>query len=181
MKTDSTVTLSSNGRYWQAFYYDAMGGRHAKSLGSKNRLSKRQAKVGCDRLAAKLKLNPALARKCKPLSLGDYLKRYLNHRTDVKPTTLELHRLTGDYLLAFFPDDIKIDRMTRPMASDWRAALASGKLSLTYKRKKMGEPSVCIHVRNAKTTFNHAVQKEPILSRNTASGATSRSSAGEPG
>ncbi|MHC4519198.1 MAG: tyrosine-type recombinase/integrase [Planctomycetota bacterium] len=163
MKADSTVILSSNGRYWQAFYYDEMGRRRAKSLGPKNRLSKRQAKVACDRLAAELRLNPAVAQAYKPPSLQDYLERYLNHRTDLKPATLELHRLTSDYLLAFFPGDIRINRMTRPMASDWRAALASGKLSLNSKRKKMAEPSVCIHVRNAKTMFNRAVQEDIIL------------------
>ena len=39
MATTSTVTLSSNGKYWQAFYYDSMGKRRAKSLGPKSRIS----------------------------------------------------------------------------------------------------------------------------------------------
>lgn len=163
MKTNSTVILSSNGRYWQAFYYDEMGRRRAQSLGPKSKLSKRQAKVACDRLAAKLQLNPAVAQASKPPNLRDHLERYLSHRTDLKPSTLKLHRLTSQYLLAFFPGDVRINRMTRPMASDWRAALASGELSLNSKRKKMEEPSVCIHVRNAKTIFNHAIQEDIVM------------------
>ena len=58
MMVNTTVTLSSNGKYWQAFYYDVTGKRRAKSLGAKSKLSKRKAKVLCDRLAADLQVNP---------------------------------------------------------------------------------------------------------------------------
>ena len=39
MNNGSTVTVASNGRYWQAWYYDACGRRRAKSLGAKKKLS----------------------------------------------------------------------------------------------------------------------------------------------
>ena len=151
MKTGTTVTLSSNGKYWQAFYYDTTGKRRAKSLGPKRKLSKRQAKVMCDRLAAELCLNPAIADSRHSPTLEKFLKRYLDNRTDLKPATKDLYEQTKEYLLRFFDGGVRIGRITRAMAADWRAAMASGKLVLNRKGKKNKEASVCIHVRNAKT------------------------------
>ena len=163
MSAKSTVVLSSNGKYWQAFYYDTTGKRRAKSLGSKKELSKRQAKVKCDRLAAKLTLNPGIANSGRPTNLGVFIQRYLNSRTDLRKSTLELHRLTGDYLREFFGEDIYIDRIDRAKASNWRAALAQGELSFHRTKTTMAESSVCIHIRNAKTMLNYAVRDDLIL------------------
>lgn len=49
------------------------------------------------------------------------------------------------------------------MVSKWRADMAKGKLSLRQKGKIPSEASVCIHVRNAKTMFNQAVNDDLIL------------------
>lgn len=163
MKTNTTVTLSSNGKYWQAFYYDISGRRRAKSLGPKKELSKRKAKVMCDRLAAELCLNPARAGNNHSPVLERFLERYINNRTDLKPATKDLHRLTKEYLLMFFDGSIRIDRITRAMAADWRASIASGRLILNRKGRKNKEASVCIHVRNAKTAFSHAVSEDLIM------------------
>jgi hypothetical protein len=100
MKADTTVVLSSNGKYWQVFYYDGSGKRRAKSLGPKKKLSRRKARILCDRLAAELQLNPARAGFGKTPHLGEYLQRYLASRTDLRAGTLELHELTARYLLA---------------------------------------------------------------------------------
>ena len=163
MKTNSTVTLSSNGKYWQAFYYDTSGRRRAKSLGPKKELSKRQAKVMCDRLAAELCLNPSRAGNSHSPTLERFLERYVDNRTDIKPATKDLYEQTKEYLLMFFDGSIRIGRITRAMAADWRAAMASGKLVLNQKGKKNKEASVCIHVRNAKTAFNSAVSEDMIM------------------
>lgn len=163
MRTNTTVTLSSNGKYWQAFFYDAFGRRRAKSLGSKKEVSKRKAKVMCDRLAAELCLNPARAGSNPSPTLEKFLERYINHRTDLKPATRDLYKLTKEYLLMFFDGGIRIDRITRSMAADWRASIASGRLILNRKGKKNREASVCIHVRNAKTAFNSAVREDLIM------------------
>jgi len=160
MARDKTVILSSNNNYWQAFYYDSMGKRRAKSLGSKKKLSKRQAKVLCDRLAAEIQINPGRAGTGKTFRLGDYLSRYLESRTDLRPRTLELHELTAKYLLAYFNTEMRINRITRAAASDWRATLAKGKLTHTTHPV---EATACIHVRNAKVMFNHAVRDDLIL------------------
>jgi len=163
MSIKSTVTLSSNGKYWQAFYYDSTSKRRAKSLGPKKKLSKRQAKVICDRLAAQFCLNPAIADSRGSPTLEKFLKRYINNRTDIRPSTKELYELTKKYLLKFFSSDIRIGRITRVMAADWRAAMANGKLVLNVKGRRIAEPSVCIHVRNAKTIFNYAVREDLIM------------------
>jgi len=163
MTIKNTVTLSSNGKYWQAFYYDSTGQRRAKSLGPKSRLSRRQAKVLCDRLAAELCLNPARAdSRCSP-TMESFLERYINNRTDIKPATKDLYEQTKQYLLKFFDSDLRIDRISRLMTADWRAAIASGKLVLNKKGRKITEAAVCIQVRNAKTMFNHAVKEDLIL------------------
>ncbi len=163
MKTNTTVTLSSNGKYWQAFYYDTCGRRRAKSLGPKQEFSKRKAKVMCDRLAAELCLNPARAGNNHSPTLERFLERYIDNRTDIKPATKDLYEQTKEYLLTFFDGNIRIDRITRAMAADWRAVMASGKLVLNQEGKKNKEASVCIHVRNAKTAFNSAVSEDLIM------------------
>jgi integrase len=163
MKTNITAVLSSNGKYWQAFYYDTTGKRRAKSLGPKKELSRRQAKIMCDRLAVELNLNPGMADTGRPVKLDDLIMRYLKSRTDVRQATLSSHELTGKYLKEFFGPEIYIDRITRAMASSWRAAMARGELSLDRHRRIMTEASVCIHVRNAKTIFGHAVKDDLIL------------------
>jgi len=125
--------------------------------------SKRQAKVKCNRLAAQLTLNPGIADTGRPIKLGDLLIRYLDSRTDLRKATLGLHWLTGEYLKEFLGAEIYINRITRAMGSNWRAAMATGKLSFDPKGETMAEASVCIHVRNAKTIFNHAVRDDLIL------------------
>lgn len=163
MATKSTVTLSSNGKYWQASYYDTLGRRKAKSLGPKSKLSRRQAKVKCDRFAAQLILNPGSADTSRSYKLSDHLERYFNSRTDLQKSTLDLHRLTANYLIEFFGEGTDINRINRALASDWRAAMAKGKLCFHKKGNPMSEASVCIHARNAKTIFGYAVKDDLIL------------------
>lgn len=136
MGINSTVTLSSNGRYWQALYYDSIGKRRAKSLGPKKKLSRRQAKVACDRLAAELCLNPGRADSRHSPTLERFLDRYIDNRTDLKPATKDLYRQTKDYLLMFFDADLRIDRISRAMASDWCAAMVNGRVVLNRLSQK---------------------------------------------
>lgn len=91
MPSRSTVTLASNGSYWQAFYYDSLGRRRAKSLGAKSTMSRRQAKVACDRLAAEFHARPGRAGAEPAPRLGVFLAQYLKSRTDLKPATRYLH------------------------------------------------------------------------------------------
>jgi len=117
----------------------------------------------CDRLAAELCLNPARVDSRHSPTLEKFLERYIDNRTDLKPATKDLYEQTKEYLLRFFDGGVRIGRITRAMAADWRAAMASGKLVLNRKGKKNKEASVCIHVRNAKTAFNYAVREDLIM------------------
>ena len=160
MSRSTTVTLCCSGKYWKAFFYDDMGKRRGKSLGAKSKLSKRQAKVLCDRLAADLHLNPRLASAGNALRLDEFLQRYLALRTDLRPSTIVLQKRTARYLLAFFGGGTRIDRITRASASEWRAGLATGKLT---DKNKVAEATVCQHVRNAKVIFSQAVGDDLML------------------
>ena len=143
-----------------------MGKRRAKSLGPKTKLSKRQAKVLCDRLAAELQLNPGRGSAGRSPRLGQYLARYLASRTDLAVGTYKLHDMTGRYLLEFFGSEVYIDRITRAAAADWRAALARGDLEdakKTQHRKITSEASVCQNVRVARVVFAHAMRDDLIM------------------
>ena len=163
MANHTTVTLSSNRKYWQARYYDHTGQRRTKSLGAKASLSRRRAKVLCDRLAAELQMNPGKASIGRAPKLEEFLERYLESRTDLAPSTRGLHRLTVRYLLSHFGGEAQIDRISRMMASDWRAALATGRLKMSGGKKRQSEATVCIHSRNAKKMFSEAVRDDLIL------------------
>jgi len=65
-------------------------------------------------------------------------------------------------LTEFFGSEIRIDRITRATASNWRTAMARGELRFNRYGRPLAEASVCIHVRNAKTIFNHAVRDDLI-------------------
>jgi integrase len=164
MNNRSTVTLASNGRYWQAFYQDSAGRRRAKSLGPKHKLSRRQAKILCDRLAADHQLNPAKAGSQAP-PLETFLDSYIKGRTDLKPASWYLQELTCRYLKQHFGRDIRIDRITRSMAAGWRTALAAGELKDArdnHQYQIMNETSVCRRTGDAKAIFNHAVRDDLI-------------------
>ena len=96
------------------------------------------------------------------MTLGELLARYLRNRTDIRSATRTLHKLTARYLKEYFGSDTSILQITRAMASDWRTALAKGQFSPDSNVHDMAEASVCIHVRNARTIFNHAFKDELV-------------------
>jgi len=165
MNYRSTVTLASNGRYWQAFYYDDLGRRRAKSLGAKAKMSRRQAKILCDRFAAELQISPSKAAGQPAPRLGHYLKEYLASRTDIKSSSRYQLDLAGRYLTQFFGEEIRIDRITRAAASAWRAALSRSELKGARKNHQynaLSETSVCRRSGDVKVIFNHAVRDDLI-------------------
>lgn len=166
-KSDLHVRLKSNGAYWQAYWTDSAGKPKVKSLGPKAELTKRAARVKCQRLAQEMAVNPAKRDQGKAPRLGEHLERYLKHRTDLRPRTKMLHRKTIEYLAGrtvptddpekpevrrgFFDPSVRIDQISRAMAADWRAWLATQDLS---------EQTVCGHVRTAKQIFARAVDED---------------------
>ncbi len=154
------IRLYEDSGYWKVKYYDQFGKRRTKSLGSTKRIRKRQARVLAERFMAKLHVDPGRYSLGKALPFGQYLQRYLDSRTDIKKGTLELHERTASYLLEYFGESIRIDRITRAAAADWRSSLAKGKAS---KHEGLAEGTVCQHIRNAKTIFNHALRDDLVL------------------
>lgn len=153
------VNLSSNGLYWHADWKDAHGRRRRKSLGPKSSLSHRQALKLCQNLANRLNLNPALVESRTPC-LGPYVDSYIASRTDLKPGTLYLHRLTRKYLVAFFGEQKHLDEITRANAREWVSVLARGLLT---EARPMAPPTVRGHVVNAKAVFRRAVDDDILL------------------
>lgn len=158
--TTNPIRLYSDTGYWKVKYYDSNGKRRTKSLGSVKRISKRTANVLAQRFASEIHLNPAKANMSTALPLRAFLERYLQSRTDLKKGTLELHKQTASLLRKFLGDSIRIDKVSRAAAADWRTALAKGQLT---KGQRPAEATVCLHTRNAKTIFNHAVRDDLVL------------------
>jgi integrase len=156
MTREIVVNLSSNGRYWHADWQDAFGKRRRKSLGPKDQISARQARKLCQRLSNTLNLHPRLQTEDMP-TLANYLREYLESRSDVKPTTRYLFDLTGRYLVQFFGEKTRIDAISRQAARAWRTALAQGLLSCG---KPMAEVSVCHRAADAKTIFKRMVDDD---------------------
>ena len=64
--------------------------------------------------------------------------------------------------LGVFPQPDTCPPQIPSAASDWRSALARGRLKLDETSRAVAEASVCIHVRNARTIFNHAVRDDLV-------------------
>jgi integrase len=154
------VNLSSNGAYWQADYKDAAGKRRKRSIGPKAEMSRRHAKKECQKLENELNKKPSLAAPGKVPKLGEFVDAYVNSRTDLKPGTLYLHRLTKKYLTAFFGEQVRLNEVTRALARGWQTALARGDFSGGHA---MATPTVRGHLVNAKAIFRRAVDDDLIL------------------
>ena len=176
MAIEKDVTLSKAGRSWVGYYYDSTGKRRGKSLGlikghprNENRgLTQRQARVLRDRLAVDLRIAPRSGGRA--LRFGEFLNRYLESRAELRPGTKLIHDMTVRYLLEHFGSGMPIDRVTPSMASDWRTALAHGRLegarrTVQHNGHPPTEQTVCLHTRTTKTIFNRAVADE-LISRN---------------
>ena len=153
---DCPVRLKSNGQYWQACWMDSTGHHKAKSLGPKSRLSKRAASALCNRLAIEMAISPGRRNADKAPLLRQHLKRYVDSRHDLAKTTLKEHKRTIELLLQFFSSDLRIDRITRSAARDWRTWIYS-------IEGISSEATVCKHVRNAKVMFHQAVDDDLVL------------------
>ena len=68
--------------------------------------------------------------------------------------------VSDKWILAYFSSDIRIDNITRDRASDWRVALVKGGLK---RKQRPAEATICLHVRNVKVIFNHAVRDDLLL------------------
>ncbi len=156
-----------NGRtytYWVLRWHDSSGKSHSKSLGPANKVSKRQAEKLRRRKQAELEQNPGRRAASRAPAVGQYLETYFRVReAELAPGTLELHRQTGRYLVAFFGQNRRLDLIQRTDARAFKAALANGELAYVQERRRdLAEATVNLHVRNARRIFGLAMEDDVI-------------------
>lgn len=117
------VTLASNGRYWQANFYDRLGRRKAKSLGAKSELSRRQALVLCERLAVELTAHPQVADVGRVPSMAEWIETFITLKPDLGERGKQTYRQAADKFMAFVGTATKIDRITSTVAAEWVVSL----------------------------------------------------------
>ncbi len=154
-----TVRVEPNGKYWRARWTTPTGQRGSRGLG---KCSKREAKVKAKRL--ELELNNGRASSERAPTLEEHIKRFLANRLDLAEGTRDLYEQTGRYLRGFFSPGLRIDKITRFEAANWRTAIATGMFVKLNKRecKTPSESTVCRHVREAKTLFQMATDEDQI-------------------
>lgn len=137
------VKLHENGDYWQARWVNRLGQRKGRSLGPISELSRRKAEKICEAIAAEENVTPTLGGKAP--TLQSWAEKYmLLRKNDLADGTKYLHSLTIKYLIKRFGNEVRIDRIDRVAAAEWRAGLG------------LGEQSACLHTRNAKVIFETA-------------------------
>ena len=161
-------TKSADGtvyRYWQLRWYGVDGTRYSESIGRVDKVSKRQAEKRRVAKEMELRGSPSRVTPSRVPTLADFSDSYLEARKrEVAAGTVELHEMTIRYLKAQFSDDRRIDTITRFDARSFKTALAQGKLVRVNERKH-GAPTaatVDLHIRNARTMFNRAVDDDLI-------------------
>lgn len=157
---DLGVMLYDNGNYWRVHWYDASGKRQSQSLGSKSKMTKRQALQKCYAVATEHIVRPASMSKQQAPTLRAWTDHFIASRPDLSDKTRDLYRYTIALLIGEFGADERIDGIDKFAARAWRTMLAKGKKE---GGKGMAEATVCLHVRNAKTLFNMAIDDEIIL------------------
>lgn len=166
MARHHTVRLEANGDYWTARWVDGNGKRRRRNLGRRAELSDRQARKLCERLAASMIVNPALANTGRAPALGDWIDRFIDQKADARPSSIKAYRLTGKYLTAYFGTDCRLDRIGKASAFDWRAAIVRGQVRLpgstVREQEALAESTVCNYCRHAKAIFGAAVRQDVI-------------------
>ena len=158
------VTLNSCGQYWSAAWVNDQGKRTLKSLGSKKSLTRGQAERKCKEIAAGHAKTPELRNTSKSPTISEWADRYLELRSDLAPSTLSMHRSTLDKLLSYLDDGLRLNDISRSLASDWRLCLEQEYYLIAVKdgvRELIsGESTVCKYCKIAKQIFKRAVEME---------------------
>jgi len=170
----TTVTLSKQksekgGKsysYWVLRWFGADGKRRGQQIGKIGEMSKRQAEKRRQEKENELQANPGRRNVSRSPEFARFLEQYYaDRRTELSSGTLELHQLTGRYLVGFFGELRRLDAISRADARAFRTALADGELAHLNKRlrcKNLAVTTVDQHIRQAKKIFNHALDGDLI-------------------
>jgi len=161
----SRVRLGSNGDYWQAIWRDLNGKRMVRSLGSKQKLSETKARQRCRDIEAQHIAKPGAANVGRSPTLGAWRDEYFRLRDgELKDGTEALHRQTFRRLCDRFGEAIRLDRIGKLQAADFKAWLTT-QPNQRYKHgspNTLAGPSVSRHIRDCKVIFGTAVALDLI-------------------
>ncbi len=166
MADKTAVTLASNGGYWQAFFYDTMGRRKARSLGAKDEISRRQALVLCERLAVELHAQPHRADMSKAPAMSDWLKSFFALKPDLGAKARRAYRIAANKFMEFVGNNTRIDRVTASVAAEWVTLLSTPVVTEKdgVKCEKTLAPATIAHYsRHVRCLFNEAVHQGILL------------------
>lgn len=160
-----TVYLVSNGNYWQARWRDSSGKEHGRSLGRKVDMNKAQAKRAARKVERQLEDQPGRVTAGRAPALADWLDAYMARRPEISDETARLYIQTQQYLLEFFSPSLKIDRIDRNRAADFRAWLSKRK---NRQRRTIAETTVRKHIRHCRVIFGakHGALKYDLIAYN---------------
>jgi integrase len=162
------IVRSSGGRrytYWQLRWFGPGGRRFSENIGRTDEVSKRQANRLRQEKENELRQKPGRRNPGRVPGIGAFLDSYLDsRRTELAEGTITLHEQTARYLKAFFGEHTRINDITRFDAREFKTSLAQGRLAHINKKKyKSIQPiTVDLHVRNARTMFNRALDDDLI-------------------
>src|ERR1051325_7668621 len=172
MQTSVTLSeqKSKKGRkvysYWVLRWFGADGKRRGEQIGKVGEMSRRQAEKRRREKENELRANPGRRDVSRSPELARFLEQYYaDRRTELASGTLELHQLTGRYLLGFFGTHRRLDAIGRADARAFKTALADGRLAHVNKRirnKNLAVTTVDQHIRQTKKMFNHALDGDLI-------------------
>jgi integrase len=156
------VKLASNGAYWQACYYDSLGRRRAKSLGSKSEIGRRQALVLCERLAIELTARPQRADVGRAPSIAEWIETFITLKPDLGERAKHSYRQAAGKFMAFAGTATRIDRITATVAAEWVTTLAAPRVVTVQGKRveRMPSPATIAHYsRHMRCILNEAVHQ----------------------
>ncbi len=156
--------------YWVLRWRGPDGRRRGERLAPVKTLSKRRAEQLRRQKELELGLNPGRNTPARAPLLESFTEVYVSARaSELKPGTLELHEQTIRYLVGFLGAARRLDTISRQDARAFKTALANGQLAHVNEKKKrkkdknLTTATIDMHVRNARTIFNHAVADDVLL------------------
>lgn len=94
--------------------------------------------------------------------LGEWLKQFIDGRSNLKPNALDKLKQTETRLITFFGANTPLRKITRAKASEWATWLRAGKYSNPDVMGPLSEASTRTHAGNAKTIMKEAVTRNLV-------------------
>jgi integrase len=166
MAARCTVRLSSNNGYWQAFFYDTLGRRKARSLGAKSEISRRQALVLCERLAIELNAQPQRADVGRAPTISEWVKTFVALKPDLGDKARRAYRIAGDKFIEFVGGHTRLDRITASIAAEWVTRLSAPvtiEKDGTKTEKRLAPATIANYSRHVRCLFNEAMHQGVLV------------------